>query len=72
MYGRLAASKSHFRAALRFHNGQPMIYSTIAERIFVQTNDSLVAPTFEEIQADTIEECLSFDDWEPWEDSPTN
>jgi hypothetical protein len=72
MYGRTAASKSHFRAALRFHDGQPMIYSTIAKRMFVQTNDSLVAPVFEEIQPELIEDCLSYDDWEPWEDASTN
>jgi hypothetical protein len=72
MYGRVAASKSHFRAALRFHHGQPMIYSTIAERIFVQTNDSLLAPVFEEIQPDGVEACLRYDDWEPWEEARAN
>jgi hypothetical protein len=49
-----------------------MIYSTIAERIFVQTNDSLLAPVFEEIQPDGVEACLRYDDWEPWEESRAN
>jgi hypothetical protein len=40
--------------------------------MFVQTNDSLVAPVFEEIQPELIEDCLSYDDWEPWEDTSTN
>jgi len=49
MDGREAATKSAYHAALRFHHGQPMIYSTLAERMFVQTNDSLLKPVFEEI-----------------------
>jgi hypothetical protein len=65
MNGIEAASKSFFHVALRFHDGQPMIYSTIAKRMFVQTNDSLVTPVFEEITWE-LEDCLSCDDWEPW------
>jgi hypothetical protein len=72
MNGRRAANKSRFRAALRFDNGQPMIYSTIAERIFVQVNDSLRKPVFEEIERGSIDDCLDHDDWEPWEEPPPN
>ncbi len=71
MYGREAAKRSHLQAALRFHHGQPMIYSTIAKRMFVQINDSLVDPIFEEITSE-LEECLDCDDWEPWDDPPPN
>ncbi len=48
-----------------------MIYSTIAKRMFVQINDSLVDPMFEEITSE-LEECLSCDDWEPWDDALPN
>lgn len=71
MDGREAATKSVYHAALRFHHGQPMIYSTLAERMFVQTNDSLLKPVFEEITLE-FEDCLSCDDWEPWSDPPPN
>lgn len=71
MDGREAASKSLLHAALRFHHGQPMIYSTIAKRMFVQINDSLVDPVFEEITQE-LEDCLRCDDWEPWVDSLPN
>ncbi len=71
MDGRNAARRSHLQAALRFHHGQPMIYSTIAKRMFVQINDSLVDPIFEEITSE-LEDCLSCDDWEPWDDELPN
>ena len=64
MGGIEAATKSGFHTALRFDNGQPMIYSTIAKKMFIQTNDSLVTPVFEEITRE-CEEYLSRDDWEP-------
>jgi hypothetical protein len=71
MQGRQAAMKSHLHAALRFHNGRPMIFSTIANKVFVQINDSLEEPLFQEI-TDEIEYCLSCDDWEAWEGSAPN
>jgi hypothetical protein len=71
MDGIEAATKSHFHAALRFHHGQPMIYSTTAKKMFVKINDSLVKPIFEEITQE-FEDCLNCDDWEPWVDSPPN
>ena len=71
MDGKQAASRSHLRAALRFHEGQPMIYSTIANKMFVQINESLTEPLFEEI-TDGMDECLSCEDWEPWEEPPVN
>jgi hypothetical protein len=48
-----------------------MIYSTLAKRMFVQLNDSLVKPIFEEITWE-LEDCLRCDDWEPWDDPPPN
>lgn len=72
MDGRRAATESLLHTALRFHNGQPMIYSTIAEKMFVQTNNSLEMPVFEEIGPDSIEDYLNFDDWEPWDEVPPN
>lgn len=71
MVGREAAAKSFSCAALRFHYGQPMIYSTIAEKMYVQTNSSLVKPIFEEVTWD-FEDCLQRDDWEPLEEPLTN
>lgn len=71
MDGREAAEKSPLHAALRFHHGQPMIYSTIAKRMYVQTNDSLETPLFQEITQD-FEDCLCCDDWEPWTEPPPN
>lgn len=71
MDGREAATKSPLHAALRFHQGQPMIYSTVAKRMYVQTNDSLVMPLFEEITRE-FEECLRCDDWEPWDEPRPN
>ena len=71
MTGIEAATKSPFCAALRFDHGQPMIYSTIANRMFVQTNKSLERPVFEEITLE-IEVCLSYDDWEPWGEPAPN
>jgi hypothetical protein len=71
MDGRQAARRSHLQVALRFHFGQPMIYSTIAERMFVQINDSLLHPIFQEITSE-FEDCLNCDDWEPWEQELPN
>jgi hypothetical protein len=71
MGGIEAATKSGFRAALRFHNGRPMIYSTIAKKMFIQTNDSLVTPVFEEITGE-CEDYLNRDDWEPWDEPRPN
>jgi len=71
MDGREAATKSFLHAALRFHHGQPMIYSTIAKKMYVQTNDSLEMPVFEEITRE-FEDCLRCDDWEPWVEPPPN
>jgi hypothetical protein len=71
MNGTEAAQKSRLHAALRFDHGQPMIYSTIAKKMFVQLNDSLVRPTFEEITLE-LEDCLRCDDWEPWDDPSPN
>ncbi len=71
MSGREAASRSPFHAALRFHDGQPVIYSTIVERMYVQTNYSLEKPVFEEITWD-FEELLSCEDWEPWDEPKPN
>ena len=71
MDGRKAAQASHLQAALRFHHGQPMIYSTIAKRMFVQINDSLLDPIFEEITSG-VDECLNREDWEPWDEGPPN
>jgi hypothetical protein len=70
MDGRTAASTSPLQAALRFHCGQPMIYSTIAKRMFIQINDSLVDPLFTEVENASIQDYLGCDDWEPWEDIP--
>ncbi len=72
MNGRRAAAVSLLHTALRFERGQPMIYSLLAEKMFVQTNDSLEAPVFEEIQRDVIEDYLRCDDWEPLDESPSN
>lgn len=72
MHGRRAATKSLLHAALRFHHGQPMIYSTIAEKIFVQTNNSLETPVFVEIESESVEDCLACSDWEPWDEDPAN
>lgn len=71
MDGKEAARRSRLRAALRFHDGQPMIYSTIAKRMFVQINDSLIDPVFEEITSE-LEDCLNCDDWEPWDEALPN
>ncbi|HEU5403397.1 MAG TPA: hypothetical protein VFU86_18720 [Terriglobales bacterium] len=71
MDGRQAADQSHLHVALRFHFGQPMIYSTIAKRLFVQINDSLADPIFEEVITD-LEDCLNCDDWEPWDEPLPN
>lgn len=67
MDGRTAASSSSLCAALRFHFGQPMIYSTIAKRMFIQINHSLVDPLFTEVETESIHEYLGYDDWEPWD-----
>jgi hypothetical protein len=72
MEGRRAAAESLLHAALRFHDGQPMIYSTIAEKIFIQMNDSLEAPVFEQIDRGSVEDLLSRDDWEPWDEIRPN
>lgn len=72
MDGRKAAATSPLRAALRFHCGQPMIYSTIAKRMFIQINDSLVEPRFTEVERDSVPDYLSYDDWEPWDTAPPN
>ncbi len=65
MDGRRAATVSLLHTALRFERGRPMIYSELAEKMFVQTNDSLEVPVFEEIRRDFIEDYLSCNDWEP-------
>lgn len=72
MDGRSAATVSLLHTALRFERGQPMIYSLLAEKMFVQTNDSLEAPVFEEIQRDVIEDYLSCNDWEPLDGPSSN
>lgn len=72
MTGREAASSSRFQAALRFHLGQPMIYSTIAKKVFIQINDSLAEPLFSEVERESINEYLGYDDWEPWDEAPPN
>lgn len=72
MTGSDAASTSPLQAALRFHFGQPMIYSTIAKRIFIQINDSLADPLFTEVDRDSVYEYLAYDDWEPWEGDSVN
>ncbi len=72
MDGRTAASTSPLQAALRFHLGQPMIYSTIAKKMFIQINDSLVGPLFTEVGRDSIQEYLACDDWEPWDEGLPN
>ena len=71
MDGRKAATQSPLHAALRFRDGQPMIYSTIANRMFLQINDSLTEPLFVEITSG-MEECLKCEDWEPWEEPRLN
>ena len=71
MDGIEAATRSLYHAALRFDCGQPMIYSIIAKRMFVQINDSLVKPIFREITVD-LEDCLKCDDWEPWGEPAPN
>ncbi len=71
MYGREAASKSILHVAVRFQNGQPVIYSTIADRMYVQTNDSLEMPVFEEITQE-FENYLNCNDWEPLTDPSIN
>jgi hypothetical protein len=48
-----------------------MIYSTIAKKMFIQTNDSLVTPVFEEITGE-CEDYLNRDDWEPWDEPRPN
>ncbi len=72
MTGREAASTSPLQAALRFHFGQPMIYSTIAEKVFIQINDSLLAPLFTEVEHQSVHDYLGYDDWEPWDEGPVN
>lgn len=72
MDGRCAATVSLLHTALRFERGQPMIYSTVAEKMFMQTNDSLEAPIFEEIQRDCINDFLNCNDWEPLDGSSSN
>lgn len=72
MDGRRAATVSLLHTALRFERGQPMIYSILAEKIFVQTNDSLEAPVFEEIQRECIDGYLSCNDWEPLDELFSN
>ncbi len=72
MDGRSAATVSLLHTALRFECGQPMSYSTVAEKMFVQTNDSLEAPVFEEIQRNSIDDYLSCNDWEPLDGSSSN
>ena len=72
MDGRKAATESLLHTALRFDHGQPMIYSTLAEKMFVQTNDSLDVPVFEEILRDSIDDYLNYNDWEPLDESPPN
>jgi hypothetical protein len=67
MDGRTAASTSPLQAALRFHFGQPMIYSTIAKKMFIQINDSLVDPLFTEVEHESVPDYLGYDDWEPWD-----
>ncbi len=72
MDGRSAATVSLLHTALRFERGQPMIYSTVAEKMFMQTNNSLEAPLFVEIQRDCIDDYLSCNDWEPLDGSSLN
>jgi hypothetical protein len=72
MDGREAAASSPLRAALRFHCGQPMIYSTIAKRMFIQINDSLVKPMFTEVERESVQDYLGYDDWQPWDEAPPN
>ena len=49
-----------------------MIYSTIAEKIFVQTSNSLETPVFVEIESESVEDYLACSDWEPWDEDPAN
>lgn len=72
MEGRRAAAESLLHVALRFQNGHPMIYSTVAEKIFVQMNDSLEKPLFRQIDGDSVEDFLRQDDWEPWDEVRPN
>ena len=49
-----------------------MIYSTIAKRMFIQINNSLVEPRFTEVERDSVQDYLGYDDWEPWDAAPPN
>jgi hypothetical protein len=49
-----------------------MIYSTLAKKMFIQINDSLVEPLFTEVEREAIPKYLLCDDWEPWKDGPIN
>lgn len=62
-----AADKSQYKAAVRQQNGKPMIYSTIAKRMFLQTSLPGSEPVFQEIKAEYVDSFLSYADWEPWD-----
>jgi hypothetical protein len=62
-----ATAQSPYNAAVRQHNGQPMIYSTIARRMFLQSSRPGDEPVFEEVTADEMHSYLGYEDWRPWD-----
>lgn len=57
-----ATSQSQYKAAVRQHNGRPMIYSAIARRAFLQTSPD----AFQEIKKEYLDSFLNYADWQPW------
>jgi len=60
-----ACAHSQYQAAVRQQNGKPMIYSTLAKRMFLQT--SIAPAEFQEVKKEYVDSFLNYADWQPWD-----
>lgn len=67
MKATVACAQSQYLAAVRQHNGKPMIYSSLAGRVFLQTSVPGAPPEFQEVKREYVDSFLNYADWQPWD-----
>lgn len=66
MNAKEATSQSQYQAAVRQHNGKPMIYSATARRVFLRTSVPGTPDVFQEVKSEYVDSFLNYADWQPW------